>query len=130
MTAKLIWDDAYLMGIEDIDLQHQGLFVIANMLETVKSEGQLKNILLQLYRHTREHFTAEERLMRESAYPDLLSHAKLHDELLESLMDTTELSFVNSHSILNLKQFVSKWLTDHIVSQDLAFATYLKNKNR
>ena len=129
MTVNFIWDDAYLIGVKEVDLQHQGLFAIANMLETVSSEDHLKNILMRLYKYTREHFSAEELLMREASYPEFKSHVILHDALLESLIDNSGLSFADPQSMFDLKQFIFKWLTHHIQFHDVKFATYLKNRN-
>lgn len=129
MTVNFIWDDAYLIGVKEIDLQHQGLFAIANMLETANSEAQLKNILMQLYKYTREHFTAEEQLMRDTSYPEFKSHVILHDALLESLIDNSGLSFADADSIIHFKNFIFKWLTGHIQLHDMKFAAYLKNRS-
>lgn len=65
------WKDQFSVKNEELDMQHQKLFVLVNhILESMKTEKAndttfINDILNQLYDYTQYHFKAEEKSFRE-----------------------------------------------------------------
>jgi hemerythrin len=59
MGIQFIWDSSYSVGRDDIDDQHKRIFEMANSLPEVMDCETWKRSVMALYKHTREHFTAD-----------------------------------------------------------------------
>ena len=123
--ARLPEPHDYRLGIDEIDVQHQNLFRIANRLNADLAPGQLYEELMNLYRYTREHFTAEEALMRKWQYPDYLDHKRLHDQLLGTLNTTAAEVAREPEKLPQLQAFLANWVVGHIQDQDQRIADFL-----
>lgn len=126
MSGQFAWKDDYRLGIEEIDIQHQNLFSIANRLNDTSDAEQLYDELMNLYRYTREHFKAEEALMRECGYPEYREHRQQHDELLDTLNQSAAEVVREPEKLAKLQAFMAHWVVEHILNQDQKIATYLK----
>ena len=60
----LEWKDSYKIGDPEVDAQHQALFQLANDFLQASGKAELTLQAMKLYKHTREHFTQEEAVMR------------------------------------------------------------------
>ncbi len=84
------WDESYGVGVELFDSQHKRFIDIVNTLvwinknesgnEKTKTSMDMMN---ELTRYSREHFTAEEDAMEKYGYPDLENHRREHDKFRE-----------------------------------------------
>ena len=66
----LEWKDAYRLGHAELDSQHEHLFQMVNLLENAHTAQEIKPLLMQLFKHTREHFELEESEMRKAGFPE------------------------------------------------------------
>jgi hemerythrin len=126
MTDSFVWKKGYNVGVEEIDAQHENLFRIANALRSDLPPGRLEEELMYLYRHTREHFKAEEALMRDSGYPYYMDHRDQHDELLDNLNEIAAQIVKNPEKLPELKNLLDKWVKQHILNYDQGIAAYLR----
>lgn len=124
----LTWKESYTIGHPTIDSQHKELFTIINDLENCFDQDTVKITILHLYRYTREHFAAEERLMKKVNYPNLAEHRALHEELIEELNEIVEKKFNALSNLTKLQEFLYKWLVDHILTRDMDLAHILEEK--
>ena len=81
MSIQFVWKDKYSVGDLEIDKQHKGLFELGNELPEVSGEQDVKPIIMQLFKYTREHFSAEEEMMNRIGFTYLAKHKKLHGGL-------------------------------------------------
>lgn len=79
------WKETYKLGHPGLDAQHMELFDLINQMADAVTPDELKPLLMQVYRHTREHFELEESEMKAAGYPGLAAHAAYHNELLSRL---------------------------------------------
>lgn len=124
----LKWKDDYLLGIQTIDEQHKELFRIAerayNLLKSeyfVDKYNKIVEIIGELKDYTIFHFQEEEKYMLSIKYKRFFAHKIEHDEFIEQL-NKVELKDVDENQdkyILDLLEFVVKWINDHIIGQDL-----------
>lgn len=120
------WDESYSVGNAFIDSQHQQLFEIANSIPDQMEHMEVKSILMRLFKYTREHFAAEEKLMQMIGYPLLPDHNKLHEALISKLNDDIAETLATEKAIIELKVTVYDWLLDHIRVQDQKYAQFAR----
>jgi len=127
MHVTFEWNDSYRLGNERVDEQHRKIIVLANAISVSDESSTVRSAIMELFRHTREHFSDEEDLMQRSGYPKFQEHRRLHEELIEELgRVTSEQSFETVASIREFKVFVYKWVVDHLLSQDRELIDYVR----
>jgi hemerythrin-like metal-binding protein len=128
----LKWSEPYILGIPELDQQHEVLFNGVNAVLRAVAEGipeeDLKPLLNALLEFTRTHFEAEEQWMRRRGYPGLGSHQVQHQLLFDEL---TQVIFraeaheepLRSKVVPRLKE----WLVTHILEDDAQLAVFLRD---
>ena len=131
MTTKpallFSWTDKYSVGLPEIDNQHKQLIGFINSLHAAMSAGKGKEVLApilsNLVLYTKTHFTFEESLLRVRGYAELPSHSRIHQELTRQVLDLQRNLGANELSLtIEAMAFLKKWLGDHILTHDLAYA--------
>jgi hemerythrin len=132
VTNELKLTDRYLIGIKQIDTQHQVLVDLLNKLHkailTKGSEEEVKDIINQFVDYTVYHFKEEEILMMNNGYPKLQSHIKIHEKIVANVSKVLK-DFENSR-FLRFKFFTLAMdvLMNHIEIEDNKFAKYMEEK--
>jgi hemerythrin len=127
----LRWTSALSIGVAELDAQHEELFrrvdrLLDAMLARDRSEASC--LLAFLQQHVTDHFAAEERLMREVAYPDAALHAAEHTKFaaeIAALAAIFALEGATARLVLRLERDVTRWLQDHVYSTDHALARFV-----
>ena len=125
------WEDAYNVGIEKIDLQHQKILEMINGLEDFFDTGKMSETtsgcIKELIDFIRTHFTFEERLMHETGYPVLDQHRILHKKIITQisgmLIRINKGKRVDSSEVMPL---LKEWLLKHIDHDDRQYSKYLQ----
>ncbi len=134
MFGMFEWQNAYLTGIGSIDAQHQSLFQIGRKLYDAMSTGKGKAVLgstlERLVTYTEGHFAHEERLMRLGGFPDFAAHKAQHDALTRQVRKFQK-DFEAGHSAITVQvlQFLSNWLVEHVKGNDLKYVPYLVSRS-
>jgi hemerythrin-like metal-binding protein len=119
------WTDALKVGDSEIDSQHEELFRRVNLLLEMTDTICLTKCVISLFRHTREHFSHEEAVMRKIRYPEILPHLIEHNELLTQLNKVAQ-SIANETFVKNDWQvFFEAWLINHIQISDRTLLYYI-----
>lgn len=127
------WKQEYSVQIPEIDAQHQRLFALAGTLHKAMAEGKGKDVLQQalarLINYTKEHFAAEEALMRKFNYPEFEAHKKEHEKLTAQVVDFQQ-RFQRKENCLtvDLMQFLKTWLQQHISRSDQKYAALIRTR--
>ncbi len=119
------WKDDYKIGHEAIDEQHQNLFKLTNALMVANDVDAVRNVMVQLYKHTREHFELEEAVMRHYKFPELLSHTESHNRLLANLNQISEEVGRGRLDKTSLVQLMTEWSLHHVPKDDARLASFL-----
>jgi len=127
------WKDEYSVGIASIDLQHKRLVTYISDLFDAMKTGQgaeiLGGILDGLVSYTRTHFTSEEKLLREHAYPGLDAQIKSHADFVAKIEDMQkQYRSGNTRMALSVANFLKDWLIKHIMGLDKSYSEFLKSK--
>ena len=131
--ALLTWSDGYSVKVSRFDGQHKKLVAMINELHDAMLKGQGKavmdKILEGLVEYTRDHFSAEERLMNQHGYPDCAPHKSEHDSLVSPVLDFQARFRSGGVTItLEIMNFLKNWLTGHILGTDLKHAQFFNDK--
>ncbi|MCW8963195.1 MAG: bacteriohemerythrin [Gammaproteobacteria bacterium] len=126
----IVWGGILSVGVDEIDEDHQKLISIFNMLNHAVAEGEspdyLAAILEELINCTAWHFSHEERLMLKHDYKDIEEHKAVHRELVKSAREMQQNILQADGPIADKDiEFLERWLTEHILTDDLRLGSYL-----
>jgi hemerythrin len=119
------WNEAYTIGHAETDAQHQHLFEMINALDAANDVPSLRKVLMQLYKHTREHFELEEALMRKVRFPDTLAHTQSHNNLLARLNALSQDVGQGKVDKLAINKLMTDWAMGHVVVDDAKIAAFI-----
>jgi hemerythrin-like metal-binding protein len=128
--ALVTWTDNLSVGVELIDNQHTVLFNTINDLHDamMKAQGQAKvgELLGRLQAYTYNHFSAEEALMEDAKYAGLATHRIRHRKLTKQVEWFVARYQQGDLTLsLELANFLSNWLKNHIQSVDQSYRPWL-----
>ena len=131
IPQSIKWDDAYSLGIKNIDDQHKKLFEIVGKIFSLQESGDVKEnirtILHELFAYIKVHFRDEEEFMKKIDYPDLAHHRELHKYLVHAvsmiLNDPSRLDIIQT----KLRVIAKQAMIDHILEEDIKFQQYYFN---
>jgi len=129
-VKDIVWGGILSVGVDEIDEDHQKLIGIFNILNQAVTDGEspgyLAAILEELINCTVWHFSHEERLMLKHGYKDIEEHKAIHQELIKSARELQEKILHVDKSIADKDiEFLERWLTEHILTDDLRLGSYL-----
>lgn len=121
----------YYTGLGFVDEEHKRLFEIANTVYDLLIDEFISDkydyiiqVVNELKDYAKYHFEHEEKYMREINYRRFLSHKVAHDDFIEKIneYDADIIDDNQRESLLDLLEFLTTWLVDHILKQDKMFA--------
>jgi len=134
----IIWDNKYLTGIDVIDSQHKYLINLTNQLYKAcceRSDGlsvTFQEAMRKMVNYVRFHFTAEMELQKFIKYPESSAHKKLHDDLIQKIIDASNDYKDGKKYTPNIfVRTLVDWILSHIAYHDklyVYFITEQKNK--
>ncbi len=125
-----------LIGIDEIDEEHRRLFeLVASTDEALKTSedpvGQALLLINELKQYAITHFSHEEKYMESIDDPELPRQKAEHAAFLEKV-NAYSFDAVNEDSakaiILELLEYLSKWLMSHILGSDILIGQFKKNE--
>lgn len=119
-----------MIGIEQIDKEHQHLFDLINEgIEIMQNEyvgehySEIKEILAELESYAEEHFSHEEAYMEKIRDPELILQRTQHMFFREKIREWSFCNIDEEESqrelMEELLQFLAKWLYHHILGSDI-----------
>lgn len=119
------------LGDPRLDAQHASLFQLLSLANgRTLTSAELASTVKAMLLYALEHFTYEERLMADVAWPGLEAHRKLHEQFKTKCMGLSQLAMqpsgVSGHVVV---QCLSNYLREQIldpVNGDLAFVKFVK----
>ena len=126
--ATMEWTDDFSVGVDLLDADHKTLIdminLVANSIEVGQSTETLGEVIQLLYEYAEFHFIREEVLMEACGYSDLDEHRKTHQSLKQKVSGILDQYAENPDSVgaRELLEFMTAWLTDHIMNRDMAYA--------
>ena len=132
MTHEIIWDEDIILGLKEIDAQHEHLAVLLNRVvrkyQRMEERDHLKRLLNFIYEYVVWHFVSEEGLMKLYKYPEIKNHEEDHHALLKMLKDKISF-FENSKGWpAGLDAFLVTWFGGHNFGNDREMAKYINSE--
>ncbi len=126
------FEETHIVGIAEIDEQHQRLAEMINALNRAIKEDaanvELKVMFEALSQYTRFHFETEHELMVRHGYSRQSAHDKAHDRLLADVQHFKTRLYKGGD--LFVLQSIKDWLLDHILAEDKALGEFIKQKSQ
>ncbi len=132
MNAPLIqWKKEYETGFPSIDFEHKTLIEGINDLYLRMTKGcwadEVSDRLGDIHALVESHFALEEKIMRDSRYPDYPLHKEDHDRLLEDIRDIMDAVPTDGDGEdegpfrANLAEKIETWFATHFRTLDRDF---------
>lgn len=128
------WNDSIVVGVPSIDRDHRMLVDMLNELFAACFAGRgpdvLVGIVTCLVDYTRYHFDREEKLLAQAGYDAVDAHRAMHARMVAQVEKIrSDLQQGATHDLSNATlKFLSRWLTDHIQSEDRKFGALMKSR--
>ncbi len=128
------WTESMSVGVPELDADHKGLIDIINRLAEQSNydnvTDSIEGSLVALKRYAELHFAREERVMSVCRYNANSDHLEAHRNFVVKIQKVDK-RFENDPKRLSrnvseeLGQFLSDWLTNHILHEDMAYKPYV-----
>lgn len=132
---RLTWSPSFSIGHEEIDRQHIKLFGYFDEFLTASSQGAAKQALVELHSrldaYTKAHFRDEEKLMRDSGYPELDQHRRQHQGFQKRMAELRQEILEQGPTLMVLVQTnktLVDWLIHHVQTQDQKVGEFLQGR--
>jgi len=124
------WDaERHSLGVDELDDAHRD-FIEQVAVLIAASHAEFPSLFQALVTHTREHFIAEGKLMREAKYPGLGVHEAEHHRVLGELQQLNRslkrgrLPLVRAY----VKEGLPEWFDTHLAMMNGAPVAFLKKQ--
>jgi hemerythrin-like metal-binding protein len=118
------WNDAFSIGISEIDDQHKKFFELLDKSYSLifqgNSQSALSQLLDELIAYSKYHFAEEEELMRKHNYVNLDQHILKHSNFTNKIL-SYKIEIIREHKYMSVDifDFIRNWLLDHILETDI-----------
>ncbi len=123
-----------LSNMNDVHLEEA--LLLNTLLELLDSKAEFEVVSKSfetLLTHMQEHFSSEEKMMKEAQFPSFNMHKADHDKVLNQTR-YAEMQWRNKKDEVALKEYIEEdilpWLDQHIKAMDTPMAEYLKRQGR
>ena len=124
----IVWSDAYSIGIQAMDRQHQEILASINELHQARRHAEksrtLGDILRRLEEQTRQHFFTEESLLMRHNYPEFREHKALHDRMIDKTF-ALRLSVRDGELPQAALRTLRDWWLHHIMGCDISYVPFV-----
>ena len=132
--AAYSWNQDLETGNHQIDEQHKQLVAALNTLHDAARSGkgftELARALEFLGAYTAKHFADEEKLQRQSGYPDYLRHKRYHDEFRQVARELSSRLVKEGPTdelLTTVYTTIGDWLVHHIKGDDFKMAAFVQS---
>jgi len=125
-TPLLEWTDALALDENTMDDTHREFVDLLNRVAAAP-ESELLASLDEFVKHTEEHFSQEERWMKDFAFPPLHCHQGEHANVLEVVREVRKrVAYGQMQLGKTLTDALAEWFPQHAGSMDAVLAMYMK----
>jgi hemerythrin len=121
------WYSKYSVNNEELDEHHRTLFDIFNRLYDQCFDRNMTNcigpIIEELKSYSNYHFLAEEKLMKETGFPEIDIHINKHRDFTIKTLQLQQLVGNNEpEATRELIIFLGTWLLHHVMEEDKKYS--------
>ena len=129
----ITWNDNLVNHVKIVDEQHMRLVDMINEFYAALSQKAAEAALVELLRglidYAGYHFSAEESLMNQYAYPAMRDHVQEHQAFTQRVENWYR-KVANGQLVLSFEitNYLRSWLVNHISVVDRKLCSFLKTK--
>lgn len=138
--GQVAWSDQLETGVDILDQQHSRYIELLNdylgkaagFIDDERKARQLVESFEFLRAYAEEHFSAEESIMIETAFPDFATHREEHQRFIthvDELARQMENTGFSAALAREVNFYAIEWFIDHILDSDMKLAKFLKDRN-
>jgi hemerythrin len=130
----LIFPEELVIGVAEVDDQHRAFYAHLNRLHDAMRAHRLDEVLQIadfLVGYARDHFSLEERLMIDAAYPGFPDHLTHHAAFVKEIKRWKARLAERGPTaalVVELSSWLTRWLGDHIRGVDGKMAAFLRER--
>jgi hemerythrin-like metal-binding protein len=121
---EIQWSDDFLIGIAELDFEHQRLIEDINSLHRILREAAdaatARQVFGSLHSRMQAHFALEEQVMLSKKYRHYDEHKAEHENLLDEYTElmTRYQRAPEAQDRASLEKVLSQWIVGHILKSD------------
>jgi hemerythrin-like metal-binding protein len=124
-----------LTGVDGMDKQHRRLFDLINDLNEAIVEGKGRDVMASVFDalidYTAKHFADEEKILEETAYPDLPAQRASHQAFVAKVLEAREAFRTGTGMVASdVINFLNDWLVKHIGGMDKKYGPHVRKAGR
>lgn len=127
--SMVVWDDSWLVGVEEIDVQHKDFVRLVQRLQIVDENHGPRlwksRLLLELSKYLEYHFASEENLMIMAQYPQMEWHQFDHQRLIRIMNAKIKAFEAGEESMDSIVKFFEEWFACHTRDVDKPAAEHI-----
>lgn len=132
---EFIWTDRFVLGVGEMDDEHQLLVKKINALvralkSPAKDLAEINKAFGEMAAYVVVHFADEELYMESISYPQLESHRMIHKKLLAQAGEFGEALKRGELDSRKLVAFLRNWLVSHIMGVDMQYSVHAKGQSK
>ncbi|WP_160691115.1 bacteriohemerythrin [Clostridium sp. C2-6-12] len=130
------WKEEFNLNIEEIDKQHKKLMEIGKRAYDIAiiDDGydrydEIMEIIDELLEYTKYHFEYEEKMLKEYNYVHVHEQEEEHSFYIYKIKSIASRDDIDENQrkiVLEVIDFLSEWISKHIMIADREYAVYLK----
>ena len=126
------WNESYSVKVKRFNEQHRHLFDIVKELyvamENKDNRLALAQIINNLIRYSKEHFTEEEKCLYDTGYPNYEKHKKQHQLFIDKIEQfAADYNYGKYLLHFDILMFLKNWVLQHILIADKEYGDYLNS---
>jgi len=124
---------SYSVRVAKCDEDHKKLFALINSLHEAMMTGKgaqiVQKVVKELGDYAQFHFSAEEKLLDQTHYPDFGPHRAQHRIFVKKVEQfEQDLKATTAGQAISVVTFLKDWLTNHIKQTDQQYSAHLNAK--
>ena len=131
------WKPKFATGIKIIDAQHRELVGLTNELYQaclVRDESirtMFKDAMSRMVEYVRFHFSAENELLEQIEFPDILIHKKDHETLIMNILAAAK-SYEEGNRLApnTFVRILKDWIFGHIAVSDMYYSGFVAEQKK
>jgi hemerythrin len=126
---KVEWSPKFEVGHERIDFEHRIFLNLIREASLLEDRGTSKERIMkhldEVKRYTQFHFTSEENIMFDVAYPEIETHQQEHARLIAQFDEKAYRYRSGESGLDEVVAFMFEWFALHTTQVDTRLAQYI-----
>lgn len=127
----IVWSDLLSAGCDDLDAEHKILVSLVNecveLSRTDEQDGRIVSAVVRLIVYTDQHFTNEERIMKQFGYPNTEEHTATH-KLAMGQLHQLGLTTSGTKLCRDIGSYLTNWFFAHATTHDRKLGEWLSRE--